>query len=134
MTPLRSRMTEDMQLHGYSPSTQEVYLGSIARLAKHYHKSPDLISEEELRQYFLDLTHTQKVSRSTATVALCAIKFLAQSRSDARTEAAEAAGGPEQGGGQLHPGLPRDQSVRQFCRLYHTPLFHTRSFAGVTNL
>ena len=71
-------MTEDMQLHGYSPSTQQVYLGSIARLAQHYHKSPDLISEEELRQYFLDLTCTQKVSRSTATVTLCAIKFLFQ--------------------------------------------------------
>jgi len=71
-------MTEDMQLHGYSPSTQLVYLDSIARLAKHYHKSPDLISEEELRQYFLDLTCTQKVSRSTATVTLCAIKFLFQ--------------------------------------------------------
>jgi site-specific recombinase XerD len=71
-------MTEDMQLHGYSPSTQEVYLGSIARLAKHYHKSPELISEEELRRYFLDLTCTQKLSRPTATVALCAIKFLFQ--------------------------------------------------------
>lgn len=78
MTPLRSRMTEDMQLHGYSPSTQQVYLGSIARLAKHYHKSPELISEEELRQYFLDLTCIQKVSRATATIALCAIKFLFQ--------------------------------------------------------
>ena len=33
MTLLRSRMIEDMQLHGYSPSTQRVYLFSVAKLA-----------------------------------------------------------------------------------------------------
>lgn len=75
MSPLRSRMLEDMQLHGFSRSTQNAYVRSIAKLAKHYHKSPDLISEDELRQYFLDLTQKRKVSRSTATVDLCAIKF-----------------------------------------------------------
>jgi len=71
-------MVEDMQLHGYSPNTQRVYLWSVASLANHYHKSPELITEEELRQYFLDLTLVQKVSRATATIALCAVKFLFQ--------------------------------------------------------
>ena len=75
MSPLRTRMLEDMQLHAFSRSTQHAYVRSIAKLAKHYHKSPDLISEDELRQYFLDLTQKRKVSRSTATVDLCAIKF-----------------------------------------------------------
>ena len=64
-----------MQLHGFSRSTQNAYVRAIAKLAQHYHKSPDLISEDELRQYFLDLTQKKKVSRSTATVDLCAIKF-----------------------------------------------------------
>ena len=68
-------MWEDMQLHGFSRSTQLGYVRSIAKLAQHYHKSPDLISEEELRQYFLELTQKKKVSRSTATIDLCAIKF-----------------------------------------------------------
>jgi len=65
-----------MQVHGYAPQTQKAYVQSIARLAKYYHKSPDLITEDELRRYFLDLTQCRKVSHSTATVALCAIKFL----------------------------------------------------------
>ena len=69
-------MLEDMQLHGFSRSTQNAYVRGIAKLAKHYHKSPDLISEDELRQYFLDLTQKQKVSHSTATIDLCAIKHL----------------------------------------------------------
>jgi len=68
-------MLEDMQLHGLAPGTQEVYAASIAKLANHYHRSPDLITEEELRQYFLDLTLRKKASRSTSTVDLCAIKF-----------------------------------------------------------
>ncbi len=67
-----------MQLHGFSHSTQKAYARSIAKLAKHYHKSPDLISEEELRHYFLDLTLMKKASHSTATVDLCAIKFFFQ--------------------------------------------------------
>ena len=32
-------------------------------------------SEDELRHYLLDLTQKRKVSRSTATVDLCAIEF-----------------------------------------------------------
>jgi len=68
-------MLEDMQLHGYSGQTQEAYVRGIAKLAQYYHKSPDLITEDELRRYFLDLTMGQKVSRSTATIYLCAIKF-----------------------------------------------------------
>lgn len=54
-----------MQLHALSPSTQNAYVRSIANLAKYYHKSPDLISEDELRLYFLDRTQEKKVSHST---------------------------------------------------------------------
>src|SRR5207248_10815004 len=78
MTPLRTRFIEDMQLHGYSPKTQSCYVGAVCGLAKHYHKSPDQISEEELRRYFLFLTLEKKVARATATIALCGIKFLFQ--------------------------------------------------------
>src|SRR6059036_2570653 len=78
MTALRTRFIEDMQLHGYSPKTQSCYVGSVCGLAKHYHKSPDQISEEELRRYFLFLTLEKKVARATATIALCGIKFLFQ--------------------------------------------------------
>jgi len=67
-----------MQLHGYAPKTQASYVSVLAGLAKHYHKSPDLISEEDLRRYFLHLTLERKVARGTATIALCAIKFFFQ--------------------------------------------------------
>jgi len=68
-------MIDDMQLKGLSASTQEGYLNAVRRLAEHYHRSPDQLSEEDLRQYFLYLANTKKVARSTATIAICGIKF-----------------------------------------------------------
>lgn len=78
MSPLRTRFLQDMQLRGFSPETQRVYLSAVRGLAKHFGKSPDLISEEELRQYFLHLTLERHCARSTVTSILCAIKFFFQ--------------------------------------------------------
>jgi integrase/recombinase XerD len=76
MTPLRQRMTEDMQLRGLAPATQQAYLRSVAQLALFTGTSPDLLTDEEVRQFLLAL-HTQRgLSRSTATVAIAAFKFL----------------------------------------------------------
>lgn len=75
MTPLRQKMTEDLQLRGYAMGTQVLYVRAVSQLAEHYGKSPDQISEEELRRYFLYLTNEKEVSRSTCTIALCAFKF-----------------------------------------------------------
>jgi integrase/recombinase XerD len=75
MTPLRQRMIEDMQLRGLSEKTQDSYLRAVRQLAEHYARSPDRISEEELRQYFLYLKNKRCVSSSAFSIALCGIKF-----------------------------------------------------------
>jgi integrase len=75
MTTLRRRMIEDMQLRGLSERTQETYIRAVRQLAEHYGVSPDQLTDEELRQYFVFL-HTEKhLSRASCTIALCAIKF-----------------------------------------------------------
>lgn len=76
MTVLRQRMIEDMQLHGLSESTQALYVHAVRQLAAYYHKSPDQVTAEELRHYFLYLRNERQVSRSSYTIALCALKFL----------------------------------------------------------
>jgi site-specific recombinase XerD len=68
-------MIEDMQLRGFSARTQECYAAAVGQLAAHYHRSPDKLAEEDLRQYFLYLANEKKVARATATIALCGIKF-----------------------------------------------------------
>jgi len=75
MTPLRKRMIEDMQLRGFSARTQEAYVHAVRQLAKHDHRPPDRITEEELRQYFLHLTNVRHFARASVTIALCGIKF-----------------------------------------------------------
>src|SRR6266446_5430733 len=75
MSPLRQRMLEDMQLRGLSARTQEAYARAVWQLAQHYHRSPEQLRDEELRQYFLYLTNEKKIARPTATIALCGIKL-----------------------------------------------------------
>jgi integrase/recombinase XerD len=75
MTELRKKMIECLQLRGFSERTQEAYTRAVRQLAEHYHKSPDLITEEELRQYFLHIINVKHYSRNTTTIALCGIRF-----------------------------------------------------------
>jgi integrase/recombinase XerD len=78
MTALRQKMIEDLQLRGLSSKTQDAYVGAVKQLAEHYHKSPDLITDEELRQYFLYLKNDKHASRSAYTHALYGIRFFYQ--------------------------------------------------------
>ena len=55
MTPLRQRMIEDMRAAGLASGTQALYLDAVRHLAAHYHRSPDELSEEEVRAYLLSL-------------------------------------------------------------------------------
>jgi len=76
MTALRKRMIEDMQLRGLSEGTQKAYVRVVRDLATYYNKSPDQISDEQLRLYFLYLKDEKKLARSSCTVVICGIKFL----------------------------------------------------------
>jgi integrase/recombinase XerD len=76
MTPLRQRMTEDMQLRGLSYNTQRNYLSHVTQLAKHYGRSPDQITEDEIRDYFLYLQNERKLSQGSCRAILSAVKFL----------------------------------------------------------
>lgn len=64
MSPLRARMIEDMTLAGLAHGTQNLYAQAVRRLAGHYHRSPDLLTEEEVRNYLLNLRQ-KGVARGT---------------------------------------------------------------------
>ena len=76
MTPLRRRMLDDMTLHGLKPKTIKAYVECVARFARHFGRSPELLGTAEVRSYLLYLTHDRNVSASTYNQALCALKFL----------------------------------------------------------
>jgi len=53
MTDLLTRFREDLQLKGMSNTTIRMYTRAVRQLTKYYQKSPEEISDEELRHYFL---------------------------------------------------------------------------------
>jgi hypothetical protein len=63
MSTVRQRMIEDMQLDGYSAKTQTAYLGAVRGLAGHYHRTPENITHDELRSYFLYLVKERDVTK-----------------------------------------------------------------------
>ena len=76
MTPLRQRMTEDMQLRNLSAGTQRAYLHYITGLARFYQTSPDHLSLEEIREYQLYMINEREYSPESVNHFVAAAKFL----------------------------------------------------------
>src|ERR1700741_4804891 len=55
MAPLGARVREHRTLAGLAATTQGIYLQAVRSLAKHYNGSPELLAEEEVRRYLLDV-------------------------------------------------------------------------------
>jgi len=51
VSTLRQKMTEDLQIRNYSPHTIEAYIRCVANFAKHFGKSPDLLTPDHVREY-----------------------------------------------------------------------------------
>jgi hypothetical protein len=73
MTPLRARMIEDMKLAGLAARTQQIYLQAVSALSKHYGRSPDQLSEEEVRRYLVGVH--ERSARGTVQTSYYGIQF-----------------------------------------------------------
>jgi integrase/recombinase XerD len=76
MTALRQRMLEDLRLRNYSLRTQKIYVGHVARFARHFGKSPEQLGPEEIRTYQVHLIDDKHASWSTFNQTVCALRFL----------------------------------------------------------
>lgn len=76
MTPLRQRMLDALVVRGMAERTQEAYIGAVAGLARHYRRSPDTLSAEQVQGYLLHLLRERQLSRSSVNQAGCAFRFL----------------------------------------------------------
>jgi site-specific recombinase XerD len=75
VTPLRRKMTEDLKFAGYAEPSVKAYVRSVRMLAEHFHKSPDCVSEEELRAYFLYRQKECGWSNTSLKIAHAGIRF-----------------------------------------------------------
>jgi integrase/recombinase XerD len=76
MTPLRQRMIQDMQLRNFAPGTVAGYVNCVARFAKHFGRSPEALTAEDVRAYLLHLIEQRHVSWSYYNLHLQALRFL----------------------------------------------------------
>jgi site-specific recombinase XerD len=64
-----------LKLAGLSQSTQEAYVRSVRQLAKHFHLSPDRITERQLRDYLMYLRDERGLAKGTFEQRFYGIKF-----------------------------------------------------------
>ena len=76
MSPLHQRMLDALELRGLAARTREAYIDAVARLARHYRRSPDKLSAEQVQQYLLHLVRERRLARSSVNQYGCAFRFL----------------------------------------------------------
>jgi len=69
-------MIRDMTLRGFSPRTHESYIGAVVHLARHYRRSPEQFTNEEVQAYLLHLVQHRKLAWATCSLAVNAFRFL----------------------------------------------------------
>jgi site-specific recombinase XerD len=75
MTQLRQRMLEELQRRNYATGTIRLYLQHVAAFAQHFHRSPDQLGAEHIRQYQLFLIREKKLAWSSYNQIVCALRF-----------------------------------------------------------
>jgi len=74
MSPLREKFERELKIRGRSERTVHAYVASVYALTKYHRKSPDLISDEEIRNWLLHRLTVRKLSASSLNVAVNAIR------------------------------------------------------------
>lgn len=75
MTTLRQCMLEDMKIRNLALNTQESYL-QVSQFPRHFGRSHDLLGQEEIRSYQIDLIQEKKLAPGSVTIAASALRFL----------------------------------------------------------
>jgi integrase/recombinase XerD len=63
-------------VRGFAPRTHKAYIAAVVRLAKHYRRSPNEITNDEVQTYLAHLIQERKLSWSTCSQAANAFRFL----------------------------------------------------------
>ncbi len=74
-TDLHKQHVKKMQINGKSKRTQECYSRALRMLVEFYDKTPDLITENELQDYFLYRKNDCNWSPNTMKICYCGIRF-----------------------------------------------------------
>ena len=76
MTHLRSTMLEELQRRNYSQETTRAYLFAVRDFARYFHRSPEELGPEQIRQYQLHLFNVKKLAPHSVAQRTAALRFL----------------------------------------------------------
>ena len=75
MTRLRQMMLEELERRNYSPRTIECYIPAVKEFARYFHRSPDQLGPQHIREYQAYLFRQRKLAPSSVTQRLAALRF-----------------------------------------------------------
>jgi integrase/recombinase XerD len=76
VTRLRQRMLDELQRRNYSPHTVRSYLHAVEAFASYFHRSPDQLGPDHIREYQVHLFRDCKLSPRTIEGQTAALRFL----------------------------------------------------------
>ena len=76
MTHLRKMMLEELQRRNYSQLTTKAYIRTVVEFAKYFHRSPEELGPEHIREFQAHLFTVRKLSANSVSQRTAALRFL----------------------------------------------------------
>jgi len=76
VTHLRQIMLEELERRNYAPSTIRAYIRTVEHYSRHFHRPPDQLGLDHIREYQAAMFRTWKLAPNTVTQRLAALRFL----------------------------------------------------------
>ena len=73
MTRLRKMMLEELQRRNYAQTTAEAYIHALQDFAQYFHRPPDQLGPEHIRQYQVYLLRDRKLAANTVKQRVAAV-------------------------------------------------------------
>jgi site-specific recombinase XerD len=75
MTDLRKLMLEELERRNYSQATARAYVAAVEDFARYFHRRPDQLGPDHIRQYQAYLFRERKLAANSVTQRLGALRF-----------------------------------------------------------
>jgi integrase/recombinase XerD len=75
VTHLRKVMIEELDRRNYTESTTHAYLRTVEDFARFFHRPPDQLGPEQIREYTADMFRVRKLADNTVAQRVAALRF-----------------------------------------------------------
>ena len=76
MTHLRQKMLDEIQRRNYAQNTVSTYMHAVEEFSRYFHRSPDRLGPDHIRQYQAYLFRERKLQAGTIACCTAALRFL----------------------------------------------------------